>query len=500
MAKVKHDFVNPQDDGADTTITRPSDWNAEHVDENGDPLDLIAAAIMATAGDTIFYPGNSVALGGSARTNNGETLSTLTATSMPSHVAGETLVAIVGWKNTPARTATTPSGWSLLGALNDGAGLNFSVYSKVATSNAETFSITLSGTAGWSELHIWKLPGGLTVTTAVTTNDTSSNTTADIPALTFAPLGTGQILTVAMTSRGDRGLTAITGTDSSLGGNNQSWGPYFAMMSMWDAATGSASSTTAAITNGSDTSISMRIGFSFPRVSALATGLYGRALLGAVDRVAVLKLLDDPIQDNFGAPDTAFEFDTSSLTGLTALSPTPDGEDANTSVKGHYYIKDNDSESVGRYASVSPPFTAIAKLSDATLRANYSHAGLFCGVATPGKMVSVLARFGDGQFIITFTQTGPTDTGPGSPSVTDPPATPLAFPLYLGIKCVSSTDVSYYMSHNGRVWHAILLNHNNSMTVASVGLVLFVLGGGTGQTSAAFDFLRIWNSAKTFVL
>ena len=40
----------------------------------------------------------------------------------------------------------------------------------------------------------------------------------------------------------------------------------------------------------------------------------------------------------------------------------------------------------------------------------------------------------------------------------------------------------------------------NSMTVASVGLVLFVLGGGTGQTSAAFDFLRIWNSAKTFVL
>ena len=208
----------------------------------------------------------------------------------------------------------------------------------------------------------------------------------------------------------------------------------------------------------------------------------------------------DPIADNFGTPDTAFEFDTSSFTGLTALSTTPDGEDANTSVAGHYYIKDNDSEFVGRYASVTPAFTAIAKLSDATLRANYSHAGLFCGVATPGKMVSVLARFGDGQFILTFTQTGPTDTGPGTPSVTDPPATPLAYPLYLGIKCVSSTDVSYYMSHTGHVWHAILLNHNNTMTVASVGIGIFVLGGGTGQTSAAFDYLRIWNSAKTFVL
>ena len=30
MAGVKHPFVNPQADDADTTKTRPSDWNAEH--------------------------------------------------------------------------------------------------------------------------------------------------------------------------------------------------------------------------------------------------------------------------------------------------------------------------------------------------------------------------------------------------------------------------------------------------------------------------------------
>jgi len=28
---IKHLFVNPKSDGADATITRPSDWNADHV-------------------------------------------------------------------------------------------------------------------------------------------------------------------------------------------------------------------------------------------------------------------------------------------------------------------------------------------------------------------------------------------------------------------------------------------------------------------------------------
>ena len=27
---IKHLFVNPKSDGGDATITRPSDWNAEH--------------------------------------------------------------------------------------------------------------------------------------------------------------------------------------------------------------------------------------------------------------------------------------------------------------------------------------------------------------------------------------------------------------------------------------------------------------------------------------
>lgn len=28
---IKHAFTNPKSDGADTTVTRPSDWNADHV-------------------------------------------------------------------------------------------------------------------------------------------------------------------------------------------------------------------------------------------------------------------------------------------------------------------------------------------------------------------------------------------------------------------------------------------------------------------------------------
>lgn len=58
-------------------------------------------------------------------------------------------------------------------------------------------------------------------------------------------------------------------------------------------------------------------------------------------RTALTSVLDrakhDPTLDLFGTPDTAFEFDTSSLAGLTAMG-TPDIEDANTTVPHHYFV------------------------------------------------------------------------------------------------------------------------------------------------------------------
>jgi hypothetical protein len=70
----------------------------------------------------------------------------------------------------------------------------------------------------------------------------------------------------------------------------------------------------------------------------------------------------DPIADAFGTPDTAYEFDTNSLTGLTAMG-SADVEDADTTVNSHLLIADDDSTQVGRYAAVSTPFTMVVKVS-----------------------------------------------------------------------------------------------------------------------------------------
>lgn len=47
--RVVHQFVNPKADGADATVTRPSDWNADHA-----VTFSITAAIKAPAVDDFF--------------------------------------------------------------------------------------------------------------------------------------------------------------------------------------------------------------------------------------------------------------------------------------------------------------------------------------------------------------------------------------------------------------------------------------------------------------
>jgi hypothetical protein len=205
----------------------------------------------------------------------------------------------------------------------------------------------------------------------------------------------------------------------------------------------------------------------------------------------------DVIAEVFGTPDTAFEFGTTSLTGLTAMG-TPDIEEAHTTMPGHYYVSDNDSSQVGRYAAVTPPFTAITKMTEAVVRVNYHYAGMFCGEATPGKMVSALMVFVDtdqGPTLRSFST--PADGSPGSPTLLTPPARSLGhYPIYFAIRANSSTDVDYFFSHTGRIWYPLALAHNFSMTVASVGLNATSYSATAVQ--AAYDYLRIWNSAKTF--
>jgi hypothetical protein len=205
--------------------------------------------------------------------------------------------------------------------------------------------------------------------------------------------------------------------------------------------------------------------------------------------------VDDPVFDQFGTPDTAFEFASSSFTGLTAMG-TPDAENADTSVPDHYYVADNAGGTAwcGRYASIpSYPFTAVAKLTDFNARLNYSHAGLFLSVATPGKL-SLITYGGASRNIGHALFTNPTTFGSniGSDFLDN-----LTGPLYFGVVATSTSNQTWYVSKNGRVWYIRTSAHDPSMTVGSVGIGM--KSENTTGAAAAFDYLRIWNSSKTFL-
>lgn len=202
---------------------------------------------------------------------------------------------------------------------------------------------------------------------------------------------------------------------------------------------------------------------------------------------------DDPIADVFGTPTTAFEFDTTSLTGLTAYSPTPDVVDIDTTIPGHLYIKDNAAgvARCGYYASApTAPFTAICKVSDGNVRSDYHQIGLAIGQATPGTMNSIQWSTA-ARKVETEVQTPTGFTSALANALSD-----IQTPLYLAILVNSSTDVDFLYSYGGRIWAYLTEARNPSITIGSVG-VWFASNNANGG-AAAFDFLRIWDSAKTF--
>jgi len=55
MPNIKHTFVSGKSDGGDTTLVRPSNWNAEHVvDQYLDIPDVVTPAAPATGNLRIF--------------------------------------------------------------------------------------------------------------------------------------------------------------------------------------------------------------------------------------------------------------------------------------------------------------------------------------------------------------------------------------------------------------------------------------------------------------
>lgn len=205
----------------------------------------------------------------------------------------------------------------------------------------------------------------------------------------------------------------------------------------------------------------------------------------------------DPVADILGTPDTAYEFGSSSLAGLTAIG-SPTVEAAHTSVPGHLYYKDSTSSAawMGRYqASPSTPFTIVTKVTDADLTGNYNACGLLVGVADPtsGAFVTNVVtwnsnrKFNAEKFTNRTTFGSTVGGGENNPGL----------PVYLAMVVNSTSSIDYYWSFNGYSWRKYVSANNPSLTVGSVGLAM--KSENASGFSCAFDYLRIWNSAKTFL-
>jgi len=209
---------------------------------------------------------------------------------------------------------------------------------------------------------------------------------------------------------------------------------------------------------------------------------------------------DDPIADVFGAPDTAYEFDSSSLTGWTNLGSAT-VQDADTTVPDHLYVQKAATGSTaltGIYrSSPSTPFTVIAKLTDSTIAAvDYERVGgLFIGQASPGVIEGVYVLHNGDWTLAHERYTNPTtySSTPGTNIITKA----FHLPVYYGIVANSNTDVDFWISFGGRVWRKRTDARDPSITIGSFGVFVDPENATHGAASA-FDFIRVWNSAKTF--
>jgi hypothetical protein len=205
----------------------------------------------------------------------------------------------------------------------------------------------------------------------------------------------------------------------------------------------------------------------------------------------------DPVTSVLGTPDTAFEFSTSSLAGLTAIG-SPAVEDADTTVPGMLFYKDSTSGMawMGRYlASPATPFTAVTCVH-AHPYGNYMTAGLLVGVADPATGAFVVNEYAYNTALKVFGEsytnrtTYNTTFGANVVLVNYPAA------IYLAMVVNSTTSIDVYMSADGYIWFKYNAAVNPGLTVGSVGLGM--KSQNAGGFTAAFEYLRLWNSAKTF--
>lgn len=210
---------------------------------------------------------------------------------------------------------------------------------------------------------------------------------------------------------------------------------------------------------------------------------------------------NDPVIQVLGVPDTAFEFDTSSLTGLTTFG-SPDTVNANTTLPDCLYLKDTNTtwQFCGVYAAATPPFTAIVRVVDDTMRQDYQYACMFVGESPPGKMDIFGVRYnsaGVNRGAGGYLSASPTDSS-GTGSVGGGPAW-IPAGHYIAMVVNTSSDIRWWFSQNGYVWRQVASGRSLGGTVGVVGITINAgqPGGGSQVVTGAFDYLRIWNSVLT---
>lgn len=209
---------------------------------------------------------------------------------------------------------------------------------------------------------------------------------------------------------------------------------------------------------------------------------------------------EDVLLDNLPAPATRYDFDNTSLSGLTLLG-TPDTENADTTVRDAYYVRQTATSSYvweGRYLDPGPePFTVITCIWDAVRRLSANAAGIFIGVSTPGNMDILSAHYtGSGRDILAVRAT-PTVFGSNF-GLGANESRGADWPMYLAIRANSSTDYDYLFSLGGRIWQPFILARNPAITVDSAGLIIKSNNTGGFDMAAAFALFWVYTSALTF--
>jgi hypothetical protein len=207
----------------------------------------------------------------------------------------------------------------------------------------------------------------------------------------------------------------------------------------------------------------------------------------------------EPPAEPDAADDEGTGADTDPISGWTTLG-TLAVLDRDTTVPGHIYMSmastgGTSVRGIYKAKALSNGEAFVAKLTGALWRANYNRAGIFIGVATPGRIDTIdLLVNGDATHLQAevLAMTDPTTLS--SQVAANGAGVARPAPVYLAIRRNSSTSYDYLWSHDGWFWFKSVSARDPSMTQATIGLFINDGAGGGTTMAAAFDWARIYSA------